>query len=272
MLNTVTDIKIYPQSYYTEGPVIDATGKVYFTNLAGGMIIRMNGEHFSDWAQSNCPNGQIILPNGDHIICDSRQSALIRFDEEGVFLGKDVDGRCAGEQVKVPNDLIADKMGNIYFTDSVRHEGKVFFLGANGEQKVLASGLDYPNGLALSRDEKRIFVAESYQNRVIAFEINGSLPLANDCVWVNLPRNPSMKITDNLPDGIKVDDYGCLWVAHYGMSKIHQFSPSGKLMQSILLPFEFVSNLFIRENTVVVTGGYNEPGPGAIAKIELTNE
>lgn len=273
MLKKVTDMKVYPQSHYTEGPVIDANGDIYFTNLTGGTIFRMNDEEqLSEWAQSHSPNGQIILPDGQHVICDSNLSALIRFDKEGLFFQKDVSYFCAGEKVSVPNDLITDRKGNIYFTDSIRTEGKLFFIGNDGQHKVLATDLDYPNGLALSMDEKKLFVAESYQNRILIFDVEEPGFLANKRVWINLPQHESMEISNNLPDGIKVDNDNCLWVAHYGMGVVHQFSLEGELIQSIRLPFNLVSNLFIKDNTLIVTGGYNEPGPGAVVKIQLTNE
>lgn len=273
MLKRVIDIKVYPQPHYTEGPVIDTVGDIYFTNLAGGAIFRLNDEgQFTEWAQSHCPNGQIVLPDGQHIICDSNLSALIRFDKEGLFFQKDIDHFCANEPVSVPNDLIGDKKGNIYFTDSIRNEGKLFFIGNDGQQKLLANNLDYPNGLALSSDEKKLFVAESYQNRILVFDVLKPGDITDQRVWINLPRHASMEISSNLPDGIKVDINNCLWVAHYGMGMIHQFSPEGELLQSIYLPFNLVSNLFIKNNIMIVTGGYNEPGPGAVIKIELANE
>jgi gluconolactonase len=273
MLKRVVHIDICPQSHYTEGPVIDHWGNVYFTTLTGGIIFRLNPENqFAPWAQSPCPNGQIVLPNGQHVVCDSTLSALLRFDDEGTFLKKDIDHFCANEQVSVPNDLIADRNGNIYFTDSVRYNGKLFFIGNNGQQKILATELDYPNGLAFSKDEKTLYVAESYKNRILAFDIDQPGRASNQQVWTHLPQHNSTEITDNLPDGMKVDDDNCLWIAHYGMSMVHQFSEKRQLIQSIDLPFKLVSNLFIKNNTLLVTGGYKEPGPGAVVKIELANE
>jgi gluconolactonase len=273
MMKRVVDIKVYPQSHYTEGPVIDGQGNMYFTTLVGGKIVNFNhNNRFTVWAESPCPNGQIVLPNGQHLICDSKVAAILRFDNEGTFLRKDIDHFCANEQVRVPNDLIADREGNIYFTDSVRRNGKLFFVGIDGEQKMLATELDYPNGLSLSKDERYLFLAESYQNRILVFQIDKPGYAVNQRVWTHLPQHISMEISDNLPDGIKVDDDGGLWIAHYGMSMVHQFSDKGQLLQSIDLPFKFVSNLYIKNNTLLITGGYKEPGPGAVVKIELADE
>jgi gluconolactonase len=213
------------------------------------------------------------LENGDHLVCDSKTGALLRYDGEGNFLAKEINGYCAGEIIRVPNDVIVDKNSNIYFTDSVRHKGKVGFISYDGKQKILAENLDYPNGLALSNDEKILFIAESYQNRIIAFDLSNERNIMGKMrVVSNLPRHASGKDIQNLPDGIKVDKNNNLWVAHYGMGMIYNLSPEGNILYSIPIPFTLPSNLFIRDQTLMVTGGYAEPGPGGIIEIELHYE
>jgi gluconolactonase len=265
--------KIYVQSHYTEGPVTNSKGDLFFTTLEGGRIMKMSADGtITEWARSLSPNGQIILPNGHHIVCDSQEAALIRFDAESNFLQKDIDGFCGSQAVQVPNDLITDKKGNIYFTDSVRQKGQIGYIGSDGEQKIVAKELDYPNGLALSKNEKILFVAESYQNRILAFDLEANGSLTNKRILANLPQHPSKNSIKNLPDGIKVDEENHLWVAHYGMGAIHRLSTEGVICQSIRLPFNLPSNLFLHNNTIVVTGGYSEPGPGCVAEITLSNE
>lgn len=273
MKKTVDHTNFFWLPFYTEGPVVDEAGNWYATTLQGGAILKFApGANPVVWTRLLCPNGQVRLANGDHIVCDSQSAALVRLSSSGDFLQNDVKDCCAGVPVKVPNDIIADRAGNLYFTDSVRHEGTVFFIGADGSQKVIASHLDYPNGLALSRDEKTLFVAESYQNRILAFDLSMDGQDKEPQVFANLPEHPSGETINNLPDGIKVDEEDCLWVAHYGMGQIHCIRPTGSLCRSIDLPFPLVSNLFIHQQTIIVTGGYGEPGPGGVYKIDLTNE
>ncbi|HEX3934340.1 MAG TPA: SMP-30/gluconolactonase/LRE family protein, partial [Puia sp.] len=80
----------------------------------------------------------------------------------------------------------------------------------------------------------------------------------------------SGKEQDNLPDGMTLDDDENLWVAHYGMQAIHKLSPGGNLLLSVNTTIPFTSNLtFSDERTLIVTGGYGEPGPGALCRICL---
>ena len=256
--------------YYTEGPVVDKIGNIYFTTLSGGAIFKIDVHGIMhEWAQSDCPNGQFILPEGQHLICDSKSASIKRFSSDGNFIKDEIKGHCANTQVYIPNDLVADKFANIFFTDSVRNTGKVFVLAADGGQYVLADKLDYPNGLVVSKDGKWLFVAESFQNRII--KINITSPWKNKRnihVITTLPRHESGRDQDNLPDGITLDQDGNIWVAHYGMQSVHQYSPQGTHLRSINTHLPLTSNLvFINKNTLVVTGGFSEPGPGKVLKI-----
>lgn len=263
--------QVIDQPFYTEGPVVDALGNVFFTTLAGGKIVKLNGDKTqTHWAETVCPNGQIILDNGDHLVCDSKLGAIVRYNADGKLSDKVVDGVCAGEAVTTPNDLIADEYGNIYFTDSVRHHGKVYFLSTTGQQRIVARDLDYPNGLALSKDQQTLFVAESYRNRILAFDLSEPGTADGSArVFASLPTHSSGDVTRNLPDGIKTDDENNLWVAHYGMGMLQVLSPGGALVQSIPTGMDLTSNLFIRGRQVIITGGHSEPGPGAVVEIEI---
>lgn len=265
-------IKIADLPFYTEGPVTDTDRNIYFTTLTGGSIFKINDRNqISEWANSLCPNGQIILPDGDHLVCDSRMSAVRRFSREGNFLKNEIEGYCSDQEIITPNDLITDKNGNLYFTDSVRFNGKVFFLGVNGDQKVVATGIDYPNGLVLSADEAWLIIAESYSNRILKVKLMA--PGLADGVpenFVELPKHPSCRKADNLPDGLALSRNGELLVAHYGMQAIQVISEEGVLLLSIDSGMPLTSNLcFLDDQTIIVTGGFGEPGPGGLYKISL---
>lgn len=264
--------KIADLPFYTEGPAIDSKGNIYCTTLAGGSILKIDAQDkITEWAQSACPNGQIILSGDEHLICDIKLGAIRRFDSHGRFVKNEVEGYCSGIPVYSPNDLVTDSDGNIYFTDSIRNKGKVCFLGIDGQQRILVGNLDYPNGLVLSYDQKVLYVAESYKNRIIKIDLESpGLAKGSTNVFAELPRHHSSKEQDNLPDGLTLDNNKNLWVAHYGMQAIHKLSPKGRLLFSINTTMPFTSNLvFADERTLIITGGYGEPGPGALFKIYL---
>jgi gluconolactonase len=264
-------------AFYTEGPGLDAFGNLFFTTLRGGAIMKMDPEgKVSRWAQMSCPNGQKILPNGHHLVCETGLKAVVELDSAGHLIRQSTWKICAGRAFSSPNDLIVDEQGGFYFTDSVRHRGQVFYVGASGQEKRVLSQLDYPNGIALSKDGQQLFVAESYTNRILVVELAeaGIAPKEPE-VFIDLPLNPlpldpeRMPFTANLPDGIAFDDLGRLWVAHYGMGALQVVDQGGKHLATVPTGIPATSNLCFRPdfNSIYVSGGSGEPGPGMIHKI-----
>lgn len=267
-------LRIHQGDYYTEGPAVDREGNLYFTTLTGGKILRIDtAGHTTVWAEATCPNGQRILPNGDHLVCDSQAGKVICFDPSGKWIGDAAAGQCEDLTIRVPNDLTLSQDGGFYFTDSVRHDGAVYFFDANGKGKVVARNLDYPNGICLAKDGQRLYIAESYKNRILVMELAGpGVARRPPEVFGELPWNPENRETGNLPDGILLDNLGNLWVAHYGMGAVHVLSPAGRRLRTLRTDIPLTSNLYLVEeptSKLIVTGGYGEPGPGNVHVISL---
>lgn len=250
-------------AYYTEGPVVDRD-RIFFTTLTGGKIMcREKSGHIYPWAAAVCPNGQFICDDGDHLICESKEGQVLRYDPEGRLRSV-----LAYEQ-SCPNDIIGTSAGCIIFTNSVRYTGNVVLLDPAGQLDVIITGLDYPNGLALSADAKTLYIAESYRNRILRAEMDETFRVISTNVLATLPEHTSGNELDNLPDGIKVDAEGNIWVAHYGMGSILKLSQSGELMAVFETGMPLTSNLALTSRSIIVTGGYAEPGPGALLEIFL---
>ncbi len=269
-------VKLLDLEYYTEGPVADGEGNLFFTTLTGRKILQwLPGNNSRIWAEGDCPNGQVMMGNGEHWLCESRTGCIAAYHPDGSFRAKVVDGSCAGVSFSTPNDLITDSRGSLYFTDSVRHEGKVFMVTPAGGEKLIADGIDYANGLALNASEDILYVAESYGNRILAFQLNeGSEPGIGRKTLIDLPSHTSGDPIKSLPDGLAVDKEGRIWVAHYGMQAIQVVSPEGLLLHTIDTGLPLTSNLaFIKDTPakkeLLVTGGYGEPGPGAVLLVTV---
>lgn len=262
--------------FYTEGPVLDAAGNLFFTTLAGGSIIKMDttGQMIT-WAKGERPNGQVILPDGDHLVCDSKSGSIHRFDPDGRFVKHELMGSCAGHKVHAACDLVFQAGAGIYFTDAVRERGNVFFIGIDGNQEIVAQDIDFPNGLVLSHDQRSLFVAESYRNRILRIPLATPGVAAGPAeVWATLPVHPSGKMIDNLPDGLELDEEGYLLVAHYGMQAVQVLAPDGTWLYAIDTGLLLTSNVMLLQGegpqkTIIVTGGYAEPGPGAVMRINI---
>ncbi len=254
---------------YTEGVVVDRAGALFFSH--GKTVTRVAPDgRVSDWAETGAPNGHKVLPNGDHLLCDGSRKAVLRLSAEGKVLGTVATGKSGDLEIRTPNDLTLDLPGGFYFTDSVKSTGAVHYVSFDGTMRPVATGLNFPNGIVLSPDRKRLYVAESQENRVLMIPLKATgVPETEPRVFANLPRNQKKPGKEfNQPDGMALDQDGRLWVAHYGMKSIHVLSPQGKLLATYDGGNVTTSNLCFAgpaNATLYATGGE----PGGLFRLDL---
>jgi gluconolactonase len=123
-------------------------------------------------------------------------------------------------KIVAPNYLLFDHRGRLYVTDSgnwMKRNGFVLRFTPDGRGEVLAGPFGYANGLALTADERHLFMVESDTDSILRFEIgsNGQL------------RQPDAYAEDvgRLPDGLALDSFGDLYVCCYASDEIWRISP-----------------------------------------------
>lgn len=248
--------------FYTEGPVVDSLGDVFITNLLGGQILKIDDQSIEEWAVCKSPNGQFIAANGNHFVCNSLAGSLECFAPNGELVKTWCIGEVDHHLVQCPNDLWIAPDGAIFFTDSVRYEGAVIYIDKAGEARVIARNLDYPNGIVYDAKKKYLYVAESFKNRILMMDLHFDPPQVQ--VLVDLPKHPSGKEADNLPDGLAFDESGNLWIAHHGMGLVHCFDFQQNQLFSMDSLIPLTSNIHVDHHRIIITGGLSEPGPGRV--------
>jgi sugar lactone lactonase YvrE len=111
------------------------------------------------------------------------------------------------------NEIVVDGRGNAYVNGGGFNmmAGEPFVPGViaritpDGRTTQVAADLHFPNGMALTPDDRTLIVAESYGRRLTAFDVLANGALANRRVWAQLG--------DGVPDGICVDAEGAVWYA-----------------------------------------------------------
>lgn len=151
-------------------------------------------------------------------VCNSGLHQLMRIDRSGQVL--DVIDSVGGVPLKTPNFSVFDRAGNLYFTDSGSWDhvnGCVYRLRASGDHEYFAGPFAFANGLALSADERFLFVAESQRDSVhrIAIHEDGSAGEA-EIYATGLSR---------VPDGLVLDVEGNLYVTCYASDNIYRVTP-----------------------------------------------
>lgn len=158
-----------------------------------------------------------------------------------------------GKRFSSPNDVIADKKGNYYFTDPpyglekqendpLKEQTKegVYRLNVDGSVEQIIDSLTRPNGLILSNDEKKLYVANSDPARAIwaVYDIDSLGKLSNGKVFMD--ATPFVNKGKGLPDGLKMDSKGYIYAS--GPMGIWVFNPAGKHIATIKIK-EHASNV-----------------------------
>ena len=220
---------------YCEGVVFDHQGHGYTSHGKTITQFSLNGQHRT-WAETGAPNGHKVLADGTHLVCDASHAAVLRLSADGKMLppaSKD----CNGKPLLGPNDLSLDTPnGGFYFTDPgdsglQNPIGTVDYVDRSGKTHLIDEGLAFPNGIVLTQDGKKLYVAESQKNRVLVYRVSAPGQVGPREVLAELPKkNPDVGQIDNQPDGMCLDASGNLYVAHYGMKQVQVLNPNGELI------------------------------------------
>ena len=235
-----------PRKFSERNTAVNVVETVTFDGSADGIVFDANGAAFvshrdsiskvtpdgnvSHWARTGAPRGHAILRDGTHLICDAAQRTVLQLGSDGTLLRKVVT-KSDGYFLRAPNDLAVDSEGGFYFTDPgyarIRNAiGKIHYVAPDGAISVVAQELAFPEGIAISPDGSKLFVAESQKNRVVEFEIRSAGTLGPKEIFSEMPRRREGD-SDNFIDGIAVDRQGWLYVAHRGMSRVEVIGPDG---------------------------------------------
>jgi gluconolactonase len=120
-----------------------------------------------------------------------------------------------------PNFLVFDRRGRLYVTDSgvwKKQNGALLRFDPDGLGEIISGPYGYANGLALSADERTLFMAESNTDRVLRFDLSADGTVGSPEVYAEQ--------VGRLPDGMSLDEAGNLYVACYASDEIWRISPS----------------------------------------------
>ncbi|MEM7232169.1 MAG: SMP-30/gluconolactonase/LRE family protein [Planctomycetota bacterium] len=264
---------VFEVPHYCEGIVFDADGVGYVSE--GKRIVRFKADGKPEtWAVTGAPNGHKVLSNGTHLVCDASRHAVLKLDAKGKIIGT-ASSECDGRRLRGPNDLTVDlHHGGFYFSDpggsNIRNLiGTVHYVDKHGKTHLIDDGLAFPNGIALTDDGKRLFLAESQKNRILFYKVRGPGSVGPRQLFARLPRkSKALGQIDNQPDGICFDSEGFLYVAHYGMRRVQVLSKDGKLESSLLGGNLTTSNVAFggpKRRKLYITGGLGkENGKGGL--------
>jgi gluconolactonase len=223
---------------FTEGPLWHPDGFFYFVDLRSNLLYRVApGEVPETVRETQGGNGTTFDLQGRLLNCEGSGRCVTRLEYDGTVTT--LADRFEGKRLNRPNDVICHSNGSIYFTDpdllvplaerEIGHAA-IYRLAPDGELSVLIR-CEYPNGLALSADERTLYVANTRWTQYIhAVELDADGLFVRRRVFADMSADG----TNGVPDGMKVDAAGRVFCT--GTGGVWVFEPDGRLIGIFEMP------------------------------------
>jgi gluconolactonase len=225
---------------FTEGPIADGKGSVYFSDIPANRIMKWDGKENKVWREdSGGANGLRFDKDGQLYVCEGGAKRVTRIspDQKVAVLADKFNDK----PFNSPNDLCFDARGGLYFTDpnyggaknkSQDLEG-VYYLPPGGGKVVLVVGdLKRPNGIEMGKD--RLYIADHGGGKVYSYAVNADGTLAD--------RKDFAPVAC---DGMKLDEKGNLYTTTGKGVEI--FGPDGKPLGVLQMPEVEINGKKVRE-------------------------
>lgn len=241
---------------WSEGPVwVKAGGFLFFSDVINNVVFKWKEgsktQPFLDPSgyTGKTPrggepgsNGLTLDPEGRLVLCQHGDRQVARLERDGKItpLARYYNFR----RFNSPNDLVYKSNGDLYFTDppyglqklnedpakELNFNG-VYRLKPNGDVTLLTDKIPFPNGIAFSPDEKKLYVAVSDPKKAVwmVYDVKADGTIENGKVFFD--ATSMVKGNNGLPDGMKVDKAGNIFAT--GPGGVFIFSPQGKHLGTI---------------------------------------
>lgn len=261
VIDSNATIEVIGRHYkWSEGPVwVPARQMLLFSAVKENTIYRWSGADtptafltpsgYTDTTfrdGENGSNGLALDREGRLLLCQSGNRQVVRLNaslDAPKPLFTVLAAGYQGKKFNSPNDLIADSKDNIYFTDPIyglpkrendptrelNFEG-VYRIGNDGKLTLLIDSISRPNGIALSPDEKILYVGSSDDRHTCwyAFHLDSAGGIAGGGILLDGAPLKERATVKQGADGFKIDAHGNLFAS--GPDGINIISPAGKLL------------------------------------------
>jgi sugar lactone lactonase YvrE len=169
------------------------------------------------------------LPDGRLLIVSARDRLLLRREPDGSLVTHTDLSNLSDHPW---NDIVVDGRGNAYignigfdFPSGEFSPGILALVTPDGSARQVADDVAFPNGLVVTPDNSTLILAESYGNRLTAFDIAADGSLSNQRVWADLDGG--------VPDGICLDAEGAVWYGDVPNKRCVRVREGGEVLQTI---------------------------------------
>jgi sugar lactone lactonase YvrE len=171
------------------------------------------------------------LPDGHLLLVSASDGLLLRREPDGSLV---THADLTGVARHKWNDIVVDGRGNTYlgnqgfeFPGGEFAPGILALVTPDGSARQVADGIAFPNGVLVTPDNSTLILAESYGNRLTAFDIAADGGLSNRRVWAD--------VRDGVPDGICLDAENAVWYGDVPNKRCVRVREGGEVLQTIEL-------------------------------------
>jgi gluconolactonase len=218
---------------FTEGPLYDRAGGVYFEDMHPSGQVATNPSHIVRYdiatgvatvvdPSSGGANGDYLNANGQVVTADrERRQISLRSAANISVVQQALATSFNGTPFNGPNDLVIDSSGGIYFTDPDYENRRslpdaVYYRSQAGVVSRLLTGFFRPNGVIVSPSGTTFYLAVEGEKRIMAYDVTAPGVLANQRQFARTDVNPdgtTIPGITNGPDGLTIDPAGNVYAA-----------------------------------------------------------
>ena len=212
-------------------------GRLWFADWTAGEIVAVDvaGRSETVLHHQSLPLCFDFMPDGTPLLVSASALGLLRAEADGRL-----EPYCDLSTLSpnAANDIVIDGRGNAYVNNGNfdfatgpppgdRAPGFLALVRPDGSCTIQAEDLAFPNGMAITPDNRTLIVAESYRNRLTAFDVAEDGALSGRRVWADL--------ADGVPDGICIDADGAVWYADVPNQRCVRVRAGGDVAQRVEL-------------------------------------
>lgn len=242
-----------------EGPAVSKSGDLYVVNYQqDGTIGRVVGKNEVELLikldNGSIGNGIRFDTKGNMYIADYVNHNVLYIEKSrldgSVLSGKEATVYTHEPLMNQPNDIAIMDNGIIFASDPnwSTSTGKLWRINQNGKTILLEKNMGTTNGIAVSPDNKTLYINESVQRKVFKYQLDKNGNISGKSLLIHFD--------DFGLDGMRTDKNGNLYIARYGKGVIAIVSPQGKLLREVVLKGKFPTNVAfggVNGKTVFVT-------------------
>jgi sugar lactone lactonase YvrE len=246
-----------------EGPVVDGN-YLHWVDIPAGSIYR------TDLASAKTESVKIEKSVGAAVPLESKDGYAVAYEDGFGFVedGKlqSIDTFLSDPHYRM-NDAKCDARGRLWggscHNDFTAGLGKLHRWDGGSSNTVMVENLALPNGLGWNKENTLMYLADSISQKILVSDFD----LADDF----LPNFRELATIDSgFPDGLAIDNEGCIWLAVWGAGRVIRISPQGAIISEHHFPVSQASSCaFGADGTLYVTSARKELSESELAKQPL---